>query len=364
MDMLFFLTSVLVTMFGPYCDRETHINFLFINKKLTEQKFLDQSVNYSMVYINRHPHGIPYDVWKHIKLIRFGVRSIPILDIDKLPVGLIQLHYNRCMIPQTPFGDLPGSLKRLRMSYDHNKPMISGVFPIGLEELFLSHFNQKLIIGFLPHRLSRLSLGSDFNQRIGFGVLPDTLIKLNLGLHFNHPIEPGVLPKGLLTLNLGFRFNHPIEPGVLPKGLVKMYLPHVFNQPIEPGVLPDTLIKLNLGTYFNRPLKVDVLPKGLVKLNLGHDFNQPIEPGVLPDTLINLNLGIEFNCPIGINVLPASLEKLTFGPCFRHQIGIGVLPAGLLTLKIGDYYDNFTQFFDVSMLSPELKLSKWKKSLH
>ena len=116
---------------------------------------------------------------------------------------------------------------------------------IGLEDLTLNQFDQRLLPGTLPRTLKTIRLGDSF-------------------------MTPGMFPQGLLYLDFGTTFNYPIRQNVLPSTLQHLKLGEMFRHPLTEKVLPDSLRSLSIDCFmFGEQYKEEiVLPQNHVEVYL------------------------------------------------------------------------------------------------
>ncbi|KAF2078496.1 hypothetical protein CYY_000246 [Polysphondylium violaceum] len=228
-------------------------------------------------------------------------------------------------------GDLPASLQKLSLYYNHS--LEADVLPPHLTTLYLHSYDKPLCTNVLPPRLTTLYL-NNYNQPLCVNVFPSSLTDLNLG-PFNHPLDPFVLPSKLKTLSIQYYTQPTFPPNSLPVSLTSLTI-YGFKGSFEQCQPLDNL----------KTLKVDSLNPSLATLLTNvkklyllvynkRDKNDLSDIACLYNTSIK-SLHIEFRCVLKTlypNTFPPTLKYLTL--VNANLKSDSVIPSGctLLSLK-------------------------------
>ncbi|KAN0015861.1 hypothetical protein ACTFIU_005808 [Dictyostelium citrinum] len=316
-----------------------------------------------------------------------------IINIPNNFESIVFSDFNQTLLNNIQF--FPNKLKKLDLSSNWNnggKILQAGVFPIGLEELSIIGYTQKIGTNIIPNTVKILQISQSPQYTLRKGTIPNSVLNLKINvlkskpstnekqIFYNSGYERMVVmnkQQQQFNNNNNNKIIYSITDQSIPNSVKSLSISSCEIN-IKVGSLPDSIENLKIGNC-KRVITKSFLPKKLKSLDItfsggGSGDCRNIEYSSLPNTLTELKYHIDFrdhsNLLISNNELPllfpSTLLKLHLGrvneePClfinklsllsslkilifdkeskFNEKIEVGQLPYGLEEISFGGSFN-------------------------
>ncbi|KAN0027884.1 hypothetical protein ACTFIV_009710 [Dictyostelium citrinum] len=310
-----------------------------------------------------------------------------IINIPNNFESIVFSDFNQTLLNNIQF--FPNKLKKLDLSNNWNnggKILQTGVFPIGLEELSIIGYTQKLGTNIIPNTVKILQISQSPQYTLRKGTIPNSVLNLKINVLKSKPStneKQFFYNSGYERMVVQQQFNnnktiYSITDQSIPNSVKSLFISSCEIN-IKVGSLPDSIENLKIGNC-KRVITKSFLPKKLKSLDItscgggGGGDCRNIEFSSLPNTLTELKYHMDFrdhsNLLISNNefplLFPSTLLKLHLGRVneepylfikklsllsslkilifdteskFNEKLEVGQLPYGLEEISFGSSFN-------------------------